>query len=130
MSGERARILIVDDLENMRALLRDILAGQHDVSLAGDGAAARAELESGTVDLVMTDVRMPGLDGFELVRFVKDRWPLSSREIIFRWTDCPSVVGAGQSSPAAIVATSMAAVVVFRRMSESSCGRRGGGPGS
>lgn len=94
MSGERARILIVDDLENMRALLRDILAGQHEVSLAGDGVAARAELESGAFDLVMTDVRMPGLDGFELVRLVKERWPLTEVVMMTAFASVPAAVEA------------------------------------
>jgi len=77
MSTQRCRVLVVDDKENMRALLRDILASQYDVILAGDGAAARAELESDRFQVVITDVRMPGLDGFELVRLVKERWPLT-----------------------------------------------------
>jgi DNA-binding NtrC family response regulator len=77
VSTERARILIVDDKENMRALLRDILATRHDVTLAADGTAARTLLESESYEVVLTDVRMPGLDGFELVRLVKERWPLT-----------------------------------------------------
>ena len=77
MITDRARILIVDDKENMRALLRDILATRYDVTLAADGTAARASLESESYEVVLTDVRMPGLDGFELVRLVKERWPLT-----------------------------------------------------
>lgn len=77
MIAERGRILIVDDKDNMRSLLQDILEPHHDVTLAGDGVAARAEVEAATFDLVLTDVRMPGLDGFELVRLVKERWPLT-----------------------------------------------------
>jgi len=75
MAGARGRILIVDDKENMRGLLRDILAPQHEVFLAADGSVARAELESQRFEVVLTDVRMPAMDGFELVRFVKERWP-------------------------------------------------------
>lgn len=75
MSVRRGRILIVDDKENMRGLLRDILAPHHDVVLAANGVAARAELESQRFEVVLTDVRMPGLDGFELIRLIKERWP-------------------------------------------------------
>ena len=76
MTDMRARILGVDDKENMRALLRDILAPGFDVGLAADGSAALTMLEAGSYQIVLTDVRMPALDGFELVRVVKDRWQI------------------------------------------------------
>ena len=94
MNGERGRILIVDDNENMRRLLGDILAPQHDVVLAGDGAAARARLEEGDFDLVLTDVRMPGLDGFELVKLMKERWPLTEVVVMTAYASIPSAVEA------------------------------------
>jgi DNA-binding NtrC family response regulator len=77
MAAKRGRILIVDDKENMRGLLRDILAPPHDVVLAADGSAARADLEAQRFEVVLTDVRMPGMDGFELIRLVKERWPVT-----------------------------------------------------
>jgi DNA-binding NtrC family response regulator len=94
MSNERARILVVDDKENMRSLLRDILARHYDISLAGDGAAARAELESGGFEVAITDVRMPGLDGFELVRLVKERWPLTEVVMMTAFASVPAAVEA------------------------------------
>lgn len=94
MTVERSRILVVDDEKNMRALLRDILAPQHDVTLANDGTSARAELEAAPIDLVFTDVRMPGLDGFELVRFVKERWPLTEVVMMTAFASVPAAVEA------------------------------------
>jgi DNA-binding NtrC family response regulator len=94
MSAERARILIVDDKENMRNLLRDILTAHHDVVLAPDGASARAELEAGSFEVVVTDVRMPGLDGFELVRLVAARWPLTEVIMITAFASVPAAVEA------------------------------------
>lgn len=94
MNEGRARILVVDDKENMRALLRDILAGHHDVVLAADGVAARSALESERFDLVITDVRMPGLDGFELVRLVKERWPLTEVVMMTAFASIPAAVQA------------------------------------
>jgi CheY-like chemotaxis protein len=67
-----ARILVVDDEPDQRFLLRRIFerAG-HEVSDAGDGAAAlRAERESAP-DLVVTDVMMPVMDGVELIRCLR-----------------------------------------------------------
>ena len=94
MNGERARILIVDDKENMRGLLRDILAPQHDVVLAPDGATARAELEAAEIDVVLTDIRMPMLDGFELLKLVKDRWPLTEVVVMTAFASIQSAVEA------------------------------------
>ena len=94
MNGERGRILIVDDNENMRRLLGDILAPKHDVVLAGDGAAARAHLEESEFDVVLTDVRMPGLDGFELAKLLKERWPLTEIVVMTAYASIPSAVEA------------------------------------
>ncbi len=69
-----ARILVVDDEPPFRALLRDILEGAgHGVTEARDGAEALAFLERTTYDLVLTDRRMPAVDGLELLRRVRAR---------------------------------------------------------
>ncbi len=67
-----ARILIVDDEAPFRSLLRDILeeAG-HGVVEARDGVEAQRFLEKGTFHLVVTDRRMPGLGGIELLRWMQ-----------------------------------------------------------
>lgn len=69
-----ARILVVDDEAPFRALLRDILedAG-HGVEEARDGTEALAFVERGGIDLVLTDRRMPRVDGLELVRRLRAR---------------------------------------------------------
>ena len=94
MNAERARILAVDDKENMRNLLRDILHAHHEVVLAADGAIARAELEASAFDLVVTDVRMPGLDGFELIQIVAERWPLTEVIMMTAFASVPAAVEA------------------------------------
>jgi DNA-binding NtrC family response regulator len=90
----RARILVVDDKPNMRALLHDILSGAHEVSLAPDGAAARTLLEGQTFEVVITDVRMPGVDGFELVDLIKARWPLIEVVMMTAHASIPAAVEA------------------------------------
>ena len=94
MAAERGRILIVDDKENMRGLLRDILSPQHDVVLAADGSAARVALESQRFEIVLTDVRMPGMDGFELIRLAKERWPLTEVVMMTAFASVPAAVEA------------------------------------
>jgi DNA-binding NtrC family response regulator len=90
----RGRILVVDDKANIRALLQDILSDAHDVSLAADGAAARGLLEGQTFELVITDVRMPGLGGFELVELIKSRWPLTEVVMMTGHGSIPAAVEA------------------------------------
>jgi len=64
-----ARILVVDDEPAQRFMLRRILerAG-HEVTDAGDGAAALRAVRESPPDLVVTDMMMPVMDGSELIR--------------------------------------------------------------
>jgi two-component system chemotaxis sensor kinase CheA len=67
------RILVVDDQFTVRELQRSILgAAGYSVETACDGREALEALaERGTVDLVVTDLQMPGMDGLELVRTIR-----------------------------------------------------------
>jgi len=67
-----ASILVVDDEPAQRFLLRRIFerAG-HEVSDAGDGAAALLAVRKSAPDLVVTDVMMPVMDGVELIRCLR-----------------------------------------------------------
>ena len=70
------RILVVDDEEQMRDLLVKVLERKgYQVSVCGNGADALAFLEREPVDLVVTDVRMPGLSGMEALRAIKELNP-------------------------------------------------------
>ena len=71
--NDAARILIVDDSPATREVLdRNLRAEGHVVVSAANVAAAMAILNQGPIDLVITDMRMPGADGMELVRNVRD----------------------------------------------------------
>ena len=66
------RVLVVDDSPPRRHLLNTVLrAAGHDVLTAPNGAVALAMLETETVDAVVSDVKMPRMDGFELCRAVR-----------------------------------------------------------
>jgi signal transduction histidine kinase len=62
------RILLADDNADMREYVRRLLAGHYEVETAPDGEAALAAVRARLPDLVLADVMMPGLDGFELLR--------------------------------------------------------------
>jgi two-component system, sensor histidine kinase and response regulator len=66
------RVLIVDDQEPNRLLLRDLLEGQgHEVIEATGGAEALQQVAEAAPDVVLLDVSMPGMDGFEVCRRIK-----------------------------------------------------------
>ena len=63
---DRSRILIVDDDPDIRRVLTLLLRDSYEISQASDGAAALKLLKAqGDTDLVVLDVMMPGMDGFE-----------------------------------------------------------------
>lgn len=67
-----ARILVVDDVPaNVKLLEARLLAEYFDVLTAGDGQAALAICEKTPVDLVLLDIMMPGMDGFEVCERLK-----------------------------------------------------------
>ncbi len=70
------RILIVDDNPNMSVLLSDILEiFDFKGSYAGDGAEALEKLRRGKYDMVFTDLRMPKMDGLDLLKAIKAEHP-------------------------------------------------------
>lgn len=68
------RLVIVDDEVDLRALLVDFLGARgHAVEAVGDGPALRALVERGPADLYVLDVGLPGEDGLQLARFLRER---------------------------------------------------------
>src|SRR5262249_20621510 len=67
-----ARVLVVDDiLSNVKLLEAKLAAEYFEVITAANGQQARARLESDKPDIVLLDVMMPGMDGFEVCRRIK-----------------------------------------------------------
>lgn len=69
----KARVLVIDDESGVRELLCDALRlSDYDVSSAVDGADALSVLQKQEFDLLIVDVNMPRLDGYELTRKLRD----------------------------------------------------------
>jgi len=67
------RFLIVDDFSTMRRIVRNLLkeSGFADADEAEDGSAALQKLRNGRFDFVVTDINMPNMNGFELLKQIK-----------------------------------------------------------
>jgi len=74
------RVLVVDDKENMLKLFAKILSDGYRVATASDGSLALSLVATEEFDVVVTDIRMPGADGFEVLKAVKARSP--STEVV------------------------------------------------
>jgi PAS domain S-box-containing protein len=66
--NKRYRILLADDNADMRDYVQRLLSEQYDVTAVADGQVAWTEVQRSVPDLILTDVMMPGLDGFGLLR--------------------------------------------------------------
>jgi signal transduction histidine kinase/CheY-like chemotaxis protein len=68
----KSRILIVDDHPEIRYYIRQILEEAYDVQEAAHGLEALDILATQTIDLIVTDLMMPWMDGFELIEAIQD----------------------------------------------------------
>jgi len=75
MAERRKTVLIVDDDEGMRETLSAVLRRDYRLLKAATGEAALQIMEKEDVDLMMLDVRLPGISGFEVLKIVKENYP-------------------------------------------------------
>ncbi|MBS1719802.1 MAG: sigma-54-dependent Fis family transcriptional regulator [Armatimonadetes bacterium] len=92
---EKKKLLIVDDEPNIRRILQVAFekAG-YLVTVAADGFEAQKCLIEAPFDVVLTDVTMPGLTGYELLRHVKERQPFCAVVIMTAFGTIPQAVQA------------------------------------
>jgi len=89
------RILIVDDEEAMReSLAAWLLKGGHRVDTAASGPEALERMAVDDYDLVMADVKMPGMDGLELLSRIKAEYPFTLVVVITAYGSIESAVTA------------------------------------
>jgi CheY-like chemotaxis protein len=70
------RVLIVDDEEHLRLLGKQVLESQgYEVHCAGDGFEGLAALKKSLPDMIISDLRMPNMNGFEFLSVVRHRFP-------------------------------------------------------
>jgi len=75
--GERPRVLVVDDEQAVRDLMAKYLAtADYDVDTVPDGPTALERLRSNDYDLMITDLKMPGMDGLSVIRETRREFDL------------------------------------------------------
>ena len=81
-------ILIVDDEEALLELASEILSQQgYHIFCAGDGKQALQILENNHIDLVISDVVMPEMDGYQLVEIIRNKYPQVKIQLVSGFTD-------------------------------------------
>jgi len=83
MTTEQAKVLVVDDEKANRLLLAEVLKDDYRVILAKDGPMALALAARHAPDIVLLDVVMPGMDGYQVLRRLKQRDETRHMPVIF-----------------------------------------------
>jgi len=88
----RYKILIVDDDRLLQNSLNNILSENYDVVIAGSGEAALQILKKQTVDLILLDIRLPGIDGVETLRQIKSSGNSTGVVMMTAYEDIKTVI--------------------------------------
>ncbi len=92
----RARVLVVDDKASFLTLFEKLIDGRADVLTASSASRALGMLAVESFDLVITDIRMPGMDGQALLREIKQRAPEIEVILVTAYGTIPQAVEAMQ----------------------------------
>ena len=74
--AEKSRVLVVDDEDALRMVLSaELSSSGYDVTTSSDGDEAITQIQNKKFDLVLLDIKMPKVDGFEVLKFIKKNSP-------------------------------------------------------
>ena len=94
-TAQSARILCVDDEPNILSALRRLFRARgYQVLVAASGREGLNILETEAVDLVISDMRMPEMDGAQFLEQVRSRWPDYVRVLLTGYSDVSSIISA------------------------------------
>ena len=93
---DKYTILLVDDEEYILRVLQRVLGEEKrfEMITATSGQEALEKIRQNSIDLVISDQRMPGMTGIELLTQIKQMYPDSVRIILSGFTDIDALIGA------------------------------------
>jgi two-component system response regulator HydG len=106
-SSPRNPILVIDDnaalAENIAEILEELGAEVHLMCMAGNVEAVLRRFDEQQWSLVVTDIRMPGIDGIDLLALIKDRSPSTPVLVMTGYSDLQTIARAHDSGALAVV---------------------------
>lgn len=90
---EKNKIMVVDDEDALRTVLSgELMSEGYDVQTASDGDEAISTLQKENFDLVLLDIHMPRLSGFEVLKFVKQKHPKTKVVMLTGFADLKNAI--------------------------------------
>ncbi len=91
--AKKRSILVVDDEDALRTVLSSELTNEgYEVRSASDGDEAIGELQKAAFDLVLLDIKMPRLNGFEVLKFIKEQHQTSKVVMLTGFADLKNAI--------------------------------------
>ena len=93
VKAERSKILIADDEETLLTMLSKELVYQgYEVCTAVDGEDAISMLQRNSFDLILLDIKMPRRNGFEVLKVIKERYPMTKVVMLTGFGDLKNAI--------------------------------------
>jgi DNA-binding NtrC family response regulator len=90
---EKNKILVVDDEDALRTVLSGELVSEgYDVRTAADGDDAISNVQKENFDLVLLDIKMPRMNGFEVLKFIKEKQPKTKVVMLTGFADLKNAI--------------------------------------
>ena len=91
--AEKSRVLVVDDEDALRMVLSSELSSSgYEVATASDGDEAITVIQNKKFDLVLLDIKMPKVDGFEVLKFIKKNYPVMKVIMLTGFADLKNAI--------------------------------------
>ncbi len=92
-TSSKARVLFVDDEPRILNTMRMLFRNHYDVMVADSGAKALELLKTNPVDVIVSDQRMPGMTGIEMLRQARELNPNAMRILLTGYSDLNAIIG-------------------------------------
>lgn len=93
MATKKSSILVVDDEDALRTVLSSELMNEgYEVRTSSDGDEAITEIQKSPFDLVLLDIKMPRMNGFEVLKFIKEGHPKTKVVMLTGFADLKNAI--------------------------------------